>query len=91
MDERFEWVTWDAVNSMAMVYLGRPGSGPSFPAELPGSFTDQGVLGDPGKRVQARTIISIDDDNQHTFDIYMTAAGQEEILADRKIFTRRPA
>jgi len=91
MDRRYEWVTQDAVNSMMMIYLGRPGSGPSFPATMYGQFTDQGLLGERfvGRRFAQRTVITIADADHHTIEIYFTPPGGREILADRKVYTRR--
>jgi hypothetical protein len=91
MDRRFEWVTQDAVNSMMMIYLGQPGSGPSFPATMVGHFTDQGLLGErfAGRRIAQRTVITIVDRDHHTIEIYFTPPGGREVLADRKVYTRR--
>jgi Protein of unknown function (DUF1579) len=90
MDRRYEWVTQDALNANMMIYLGKTGSGPQFPASLSGAFTDQGVLGEKvaGKRVAQRTEIVIQDQDHHRIEIYFTPPRGKERLFDRKDYTR---
>lgn len=90
MDKRYEWVTQDALNANMMIYAGPKGSGPTFPASLQGTFTDQGLLGERsvGKSIRQRTVIKIIDADHHEMDIYFTPPGGKERLIDHKIFTR---
>ncbi len=90
VDQRYEWVTIDSTNANMMIYLGMPGSGPRTPIIMPGVFTDQGWLGEAtaGKPVGMRTVITIESDDRHVFDLYFTPPGGAEILVDRKVYTR---
>jgi uncharacterized protein DUF1579 len=90
MDQRYEWVTIDGFNAMLMIYLGAPGSGPRASISMSGVFTDQGWLGEAnvGKPVAMRTVIRIESNDRHVFELYFTLPGGEEILVDRKIYTR---
>jgi hypothetical protein len=89
MDQRYEWVTVD-MNTMMMIYRGATGSGPQMPIIMAGSFTDPGWLGEDnvGKNVPMRTVIRIENNDRHVFELYFTPPGQPEILADRKVYTR---
>jgi hypothetical protein len=89
-DRRYEWVTIDALNTTMMIYLGRPGSGPSKAFSMIGRFTDQGVVGPDtvGKSVAQRTAIHIDSEDRHTFELFFTPPGKPEQLADRSVYTR---
>ena len=90
MDERYEWVTVDGFNAGMMIYLGAPRTGSESAVSMSGIFTDQGVLGErtAGKPVAMRTVIRIEDNDRHTFELYLTPPGEPEILADRKVYTR---
>jgi hypothetical protein len=90
MDERYEWVTADGLNANMMIYLGTKGSGPRQPITMSGVFTDQGVAGEQaaGKEVGMRTVISIESEDRHVFELYVTPPGGRELLADRKVYTR---
>ena len=90
VDERYEWVTIDATNANMMIYSGTPGSGPRIPIVMSGVFTDQGWLGEAtaGKPVGMRTVITIESNDRHRFDLYFTPPGGAERLIDRKIYTR---
>ena len=90
VDKRYEWVTQDALNANMMVYAGAKGSGPGLPANLRGSFTDQGLLGEKyaGKTIGQRTVIRIVDNDHHEMLIYFTPPGEPERLVDRKVYTR---
>ena len=90
MDQRYEWVTIDRVNTMLMIYLGAPNSGQRRPISMSGTFTDQGVLGEDtvGQPVGMRTVITIESDDRHLIDLYFTPPGGEEFLLDRKVYTR---
>jgi hypothetical protein len=89
MDKRYEWVTVD-MNTMMMIYRSANGSGPQLPIVMNGIFTDPGWLGEDnvGKEVAMRTVIRIESDDRHVFDLYFTPPGKPEILADRKVYTR---
>src|SRR5262245_46088483 len=90
MDDRYEWITVDAINAGMMIYLGAPRAGFDTPIVMSGVFTDQGVLGEhtAGKAVGMRTVILIENNDRHTFELYVTPPGEPEILADRKVYTR---
>jgi hypothetical protein len=90
MDQRYEWVTIDPLNTTMMYYLGKPGSGVSVPIEVTGVFTDQGVVNEQtvGKPVRQRTAIRIESNDQHTFELYFTPPGGKEQLADRSVYKR---
>jgi hypothetical protein len=89
MDQRYEWVTID-MNTMMMIYRGANGSGPAMPIVVNGVFTDPGWLGEEnvGKEVPMRTVIRIESNDRHVFEIYFTPPGKNEILIDRKVYTR---
>jgi hypothetical protein len=90
MDGRYEWVTIDSLNTTMMIYLGKPGSGGQMPIDMTGVFTDQGVVDDQtvGKPVGQRTVIRIENNNRHVFELYFTPPGKKEFLADRTVYTR---
>ena len=90
MDRRHEWVTIDPLNTTMMSYLGKPGSGEKLPIEMTGVFTDQGVVSERtvGKRVGQRTVIRMENDDRHVFELYFTPPGEREQLADRSVYTR---
>lgn len=90
MDERYEWVTADGFNANMMIYASNKGAGPQRPIVLSGVFTDQGVTGEQaaGKTVGMRTVITIEDQDRHVFELYVTPPGANEFLADRKVYTR---
>lgn len=90
MDKRYEWVTIDPLNTTMMYYLGKPGSGIGMPIEMTGVFTDQGVVNEQtvGKTVRMRTVIRIENNDQHTFELYFTPPGGKGQLADRSVYTR---
>jgi hypothetical protein len=35
-----------------------------------------------------RTVISIESEDRHVFELYVTPPGGRELLADRKVYTR---
>lgn len=90
MDPRYEWVTIDSLNTTMMRYLGKSGSGEKIPIDMTGVFTDQGVVNERtvGKSVGQRTVIRIENDDRHSFELYFTPPGGKEQLADRSIYTR---
>jgi hypothetical protein len=90
MDQRYEWVTIDMVNTTMMAYVGKPGSGGQMPIDMSGIFTDQGVAGEQsvGKPVGMRTVIKIENNDRHIFELYFTPPGKPEVLASRAIYTR---
>ena len=93
IDQRYEWVTIDAVNPTMMTYVGAAGSGPQLPISMDGVFTDQGVAGEEtvGKRVGIRTVIRIDSDDRHVFELYFKRPGdKKEVLALRSVYVRLP-
>jgi hypothetical protein len=89
LDRRYEWVTI-APRVPMMIYLGKPGSGAEMPIEVTGVFTDQGVVNEDtvGRPVAQRTVIRIDDDDRHVFELYFTPPGGKEQLALRSAYTR---
>jgi hypothetical protein len=90
MDGRYEWVTVDAVNTTMMSYAGAPGSGSKMPITMSGVFTDQGVAGEAavGKSVPMRTVIKVENNDRHVFELYFTPPGKGEVLATRQVYTR---
>ena len=90
MDRRYEWVTIDPLNTTMMVYYGKTGSGETMPIEMTGVFTDQGVVNENtvGKPVGQRTVIRIENNDRHVFELYFTPPGGKEQLADRTVYTR---
>lgn len=57
---------------------------------MSGAFTDQGVAGEDtvGKSVGMRTVIKIENNDRHVFELYFTRPGQQEALATRGVYTR---
>jgi hypothetical protein len=90
MDKRYEWTTIDSLNTTMMRYLGKPGSSEKMPISMTGVFTDQGVVNERtvGKPVGQRTVIHIESNDRHVFELYFTPPGGKEQLADRSIYTR---
>jgi quinol monooxygenase YgiN len=90
MDRRYEWVTIDSLNTTMMIYLGKPGTGNTVPIVLTGVFTDQGVVNADtvGKPVAQRTVIRIEGNDRHVYELYFTPPGGKEQLADRSVYTR---
>ncbi|HZS04018.1 MAG TPA: DUF1579 family protein [Blastocatellia bacterium] len=90
MDRRYEWVTIDSLNTTMMRYLGDPGSGGKMPISMKGVFTDQGVVSEKtvGRPVGQRTVIRIENNDHHTFELHFTPPGGREQLADRSVYTR---
>jgi hypothetical protein len=93
MDQRYEWVTADNFTPTLMAYQARSGSGPNAtgqPIDMKGQFTDLGITGEQnvGKNVPMRTVVRIENENRHVFEIYFTPPGGTEVLADRMVFTR---
>ena len=88
-DRRYEWVTV-APRVPMMIYLGKPGSGEQMPIEVTGVFTDQGVVNEQtvGKPVVQRTVIRIENNDRHVFDLFFTPPGGKEQLALRTVYTR---
>ncbi|WP_051407847.1 DUF1579 family protein [Mesorhizobium sp. L48C026A00] len=90
MDDRYEWITIDPVNTTMMYYEGIPGPGNQRPISMSGAFTDQGVAGEDtvGKSIGMRTVIKIENNDRHVFELYFTRPGQQETLATRGLYTR---
>lgn len=70
-------------------------SGPAStgqPIDMKGQFTDLGITGEQnvGKNIPMRTVVRIENENRHVFEIYFTPPGGTEVLADRMVFTRVP-
>ena len=74
-----------------MIYLGKPGSGEQLPIEVTGVFTDQGVVSEQtvGKPVGQRTVIRIETNDRHVFELYFKPLGGKEQLALRIVYTRQ--
>ena len=89
IDRRYEWVTIGPRVPM-MIYLGKPGSGEQMPIEVTGVFTDQGVVSEQtvGKPVGQRTVISIESNDRHVFDLYFNPPRGKEQLAFRIVYSR---
>ena len=89
LDRRYEWVTV-APRVPMMIYLGKPGSGPQMPIELTGVFTDQGLVNEQtvGKPVVQRTVIRIESNYRHIFELYFAPPGGKEQLALRLVYAR---
>jgi hypothetical protein len=90
MERRYEWVTIDNINTTMMSYKSASGSGPRLPISLVGAFIDQGVAGEEtvGKRVQMRTVLRIDNNDRHVFELFFTRPGAKETLAARYTYSR---
>lgn len=90
MLERFEWTTIDGVNAGTMFYQGEVKSGFAFPANVTGSFVDQGVLGEAyaGKTLGIRTEFIVKSPDEHVLDLYFTPPGEEERIADHNVYVR---
>jgi hypothetical protein len=91
-DRRYEWITIDSVNPTMMIYLGAPGAATAHPIVMEGAFVDQGVAGEEtvGKRVGMRTVIRIESDDRHMFELYFSRPGDKEVLALRTTYVRVP-
>ena len=89
LDRRYEWVTV-APRVPMMIYLGKPESGEQMPIEVTGVFTDQGVVSEQtvGKPVGQRTLIRIENNDRHVFELYFTPPEGKEQLAMRMVYTR---
>ena len=89
LDRRYEWVTV-APRVPMMIYLGKPGSGEQMPIEVTGVFTDQGVVNEQtvGKPVGQRTVIHIESNDCHIFELYFKPPEGKEQLALRMVYTR---
>lgn len=89
-NRRYEWNTADNVTPIMMQYRSKNGSADKRPIELAGAFTDLGVTGEEnvGKPVMMRTVITVADNDHHTFEIYFTTPDGTELLADKMEFTR---
>ncbi|HEY0685996.1 MAG TPA: DUF1579 family protein [Steroidobacter sp.] len=90
IDSRYEWVTFDALNSNMMLYRSSRLDKPAARLDLDGAFTDQGLLGEQfaGKEIPMRTAIDIQNDDRHVIELYFTPPGRGEQLIDRSIYTR---
>jgi Protein of unknown function (DUF1579) len=89
LDRRYEWVTV-APRVPMMIYLGKPGSGEQMPIEMTGVFTDQGVVSEQtvGKPVGQRTVIRVENNDRHVFELYFTPPERKEQLAFRMEYAR---
>jgi Protein of unknown function (DUF1579) len=89
MDRRYEWVTI-APRVPMMIYLGKPGAGEELPITMMGVFTDQGVLNEDtvGKPVGQKTVIKIEGNDRHVFELYFKPPEGPERLAMRMEYER---
>ena len=89
LDRRYEWVTI-APRVPMMIYLGKPGSGEQMPIEVSGVFTDQGSVSEQtvGKPVGQRTVVRIENNDRHVFELYFKPPTGKEQLALRMVYTR---
>jgi hypothetical protein len=91
MDREYQWVTIDAFNSDMMSYASQKGVAVGQPIVMTGVFTDQGVAGEAavGKSVPMRTVIKIESNDKHVFELYFTPPpANKEVLATRVVYTR---
>ena len=80
MDQRYEWITIDSVNTTMMTYVGATGSGPKLPISMDGVFTDQGVAGEETCRQACRhpqPSCRIHSDDRHVFRPLFQAARRQ--------------
>ena len=93
IDKRYEWTTFDSVTPSAMTYRGPNLARGTHVLSLPGTFADPGLLGPNyvGKTIPMCTVITIRENDRHTFDIYLTPPGESERLIDRVIYVRKSA
>ena len=89
LDRRYEWITI-APRVPMMIYQGKSGSGARTPIEVTGVFTDQGLVNEKtvGKLVVQRTVIRIETNDRHMFELYFTPPRGKEQLAMRMVYTR---
>ena len=89
LDRRYEWVTI-APRVPMMIYLGKPGSGQAMPIELSGVFTDQGIVSEQtvGKPIGQRTVVRIENNDRHVFELYFKPPTGKEQLAMVMVYTR---
>ena len=61
-----------------------------MPIELTGVFTDQGVVSEQtvGKPVGQRTVVRIENNDRHVFELYFKPPKGKEQLALRMVYTR---
>jgi hypothetical protein len=90
MEQRYEWTTADNFTPILMSYRAKARNGIAQPIQMSGTFTDPGVTGEAnvGKSIPMRTVIKIESPDRHVFELYFTAPGKPEVLADRMVFTR---
>lgn len=90
MEKQYEWTTADNFTPTLMAYVGRAGSTPRQPIDMAGSFVDLGITGEEnvGKSIPMRTVIRIESNDRHVFELWFTPPGRAEVLADRMVFTR---
>lgn len=90
MERRHEWVTADNFTPILMSYRAAKGAGVRMPIRMDGTFTDPGVTGEDnvGRSIPMRTVIRIESDDRHVFELYFTPAGKKEVMASRMVFTR---
>jgi hypothetical protein len=90
MDKRYEWITIDGANSNMMIYAGNAIAGGKVLTSMTGVFTDQGVAGEQyvGKPVGMRTVITIESNDRHIFELYFNPPDKPEVLATRQVYTR---
>ena len=90
MDKRYEWITIDGVNSNMMIYAGNAIAGGKVLTSMTGVFTDQGVAGEQyvGKPVGMRTVITIESNDRHIFELFFKPPDKPEVLATRQVYTR---
>jgi hypothetical protein len=90
MDKRYEWITIDGVNSNMMIYAGNATAGAKVLTSMTGVFTDQGVAAEQyvGKPVGMRTVITIESNDRHIFELYFKPPDKPEVLATRQVYTR---
>jgi hypothetical protein len=90
MDRSYEWASFDALNSNAMIYRSAALDAPPAKIVMTGTFTDQGLLGEAyaGKSIPMRTTIEIVGPDRHFIDLTFMPPGEPEVLIDHSIYTR---
>jgi hypothetical protein len=91
VDHRYEFATFDGMNANSMLYRSEPLDRHANLIVLSGTFTDQGLLGEAlaGKTIPMRTIIRINDLDQHEIELrFDVPGGQQDLLIDRTTYTR---
>jgi len=90
LDRRYEWATFDALNSNSMLYTSAALNTPDARIVLAGVFTDPGLLGESyaGRSIPMRTTLDILGPDRHVIDLHFMPHGEPEVLIDHSTYTR---